>query len=164
MEKEFNKIVRNILYSKEFKKRKDYTHHGNISVYDHSIKVAYLAYKISKLLKLDYKNATIGGILHDMYYEPWQEKPSIKPFYKKHGFTHAKEALDNSKRLFPELINSKTEDIISKHMFPLNIIPPKYPESWIVTISDKIISTKDYLTIYQKKVSLWLFFIFNFIK
>lgn len=164
MQKEFKKIIRKVLYSKEFKKRKEYTHHGNISVYDHSIRVAYLSYKIAKKLKLDYKNAAIGGILHDMYYEPWQDKPSIKPFYKKHGFTHAKDALNNSKELFPELINDKTIDIISKHMFPLNITPPKYLESWIVTISDKIISTKDYLYIYQKKLSLWLFFVFNFIK
>ena len=164
MEKEFNKIIKKILYSKEFKKRKSYTHHGNISVYEHSLKVAYLSYKISKKLKLDYKKASIGAILHDMYLEPWQEKPSIKPFYKKHGFTHAKEALKNSKKLFPEYINKKTEDIISKHMFPLNIRPPKYLESWIVTISDKIVSTNDYFKIYKNKFSLWLFFIFNFIK
>ena len=80
MEKEFYKIVRKVLYNKEFKRRKLFTHHGNISVYDHSLRVAYLSYKISKKLKLDYKNAAIGAILHDMYYEPWQDKPSIKPF------------------------------------------------------------------------------------
>ena len=164
MEKEFYKIVRKVLYNKEFKRRKLFTHHGNISVYDHSLRVAYLSYKISKKLKLDYKNAAIGGILHDMYYEPWQDKPSIKPFYKKHGFVHANQALNNSKKLFPEFINDNTIDIISKHMFPLNIKPPKYIESWIVTISDKMVSTKDYLNIYQNKFSLWLFFIFNFIK
>lgn len=77
---------------------------------------------------------------------------------------HANQALNNSKKLFPEFINKKTIDIISKHMFPLNITPPKYIESWIVTISDKMVSTKDYLNIYQNKFSLWLFFIFNFIK
>lgn len=164
MEKEFTKIVRKILYSKEFKRRRSFTHHGNITVYDHSVRVAYLSYRISKKLRLDYETASIGGILHDMYYEPWQEKAPIKPFYKKHGFTHSKQALNNSKKLFPELINKKTEDIIVKHMFPLNIKPPKYPESWVVTISDKIISTKDYLNIYKKKLSLWLFFVISFIK
>ena len=28
-------------------------------------------------------------------------------------------------------------------MFPLNIIPPRYVEGWILTISDKIVSIKD---------------------
>ena len=57
-----------------------------------------------------------------------------------HGFVHAKEALENSKKTFPELINPKIEDIIVKHMFPLNIAIPKYKETWVVTYMDKVCS------------------------
>ena len=52
----------------------------------------------------------------------------------------AKEALENSKKTFPELINPKIEDIIVKHMFPLNIAIPKYKETWVVTYMDKVCS------------------------
>ena len=44
---EYYKIVRNILNSDEFQKRKDFKHHGDISVYQHSLEVSFLAYEIS---------------------------------------------------------------------------------------------------------------------
>lgn len=138
---EYYEIVNEILNHEEFIKRKNYMHHGKISVYDHSLKVSIMAYKISKKLKIgDYKKAAIGGLLHDFYYRPWQNNKNKKPLFKKHGFTHAKEALENSKKYFPNYIDEKTSNIILRHMFPLNIIPPKYKESWIVTIADKIVS------------------------
>ena len=65
-----------------------------------------------------------------------------KPFFKKHGFVHAKEARDNSFKYFPNLMNKRIENCILRHMFPLNIVPPRYIESWIVSISDKIISVE----------------------
>lgn len=138
---EYYEIVNEILNHEEFIKRKNYMHHGKISVYDHSLKVSIMAYKISKKLKIgDYKKAAIGGLLHDFYYRPWQNNKNKKPLFKKHGFTHAKEALENSKKYFPNYIDEKTSNIILRHMFPLNIIPPKYKESWVVTIADKIVS------------------------
>lgn len=54
-----------------------------------------------------------------------------------HGFVHAREALYNSRKVFPHLMNNRIEDIILKHMFPLNIRLPKYKETWIVTLIDK---------------------------
>ncbi len=58
------------------------------------------------------------------------------------GFVHAKEALNNSKEVFPHLINNRIEDIILKHMFPLNIRLPKYKETWVTTLMDKKCSLK----------------------
>lgn len=138
--KEYMEIVENILENQEFIKRKEYKHHGEKSVYDHSIEVSYLAYKISKKLKLDYRDTAIGAMLHDFYYEDWHYLPKEKNIFKKHGFTHAKQALENTKKCFPQYLTFKTQDIILRHMFPLNIVPPKYLESWIVSISDKIVS------------------------
>ena len=139
-EKEYNKIVNSILEHPEFQKRKKYKHHGEISVYDHSLKVSKKAYKMALKHKKDYKSAAIGGLLHDFYDKPWQENKEKKKFFKKHGFVHAKEALENSKKYFPELMNKRVENIILRHMFPLNITPPKYIEAWYVTFADKIVS------------------------
>lgn len=149
---EYYNIIYDILKNSEFQKRKKYKHHGDITVYDHSLAVSKLSYIIAKKLKCDYKSAAIGGLLHDFYKEPWQEKKEKKSFFKKHGFTHAKDAMDNSYIYFNNLMNSKIENIILRHMFPLNKIPPKYIEGWIVNLSDKYISLevfKNYKFLYR---------------
>lgn len=141
MEKEYYEIVKNILENEEFLKRKTYKHHGEISVYDHCLKVSMKAYKISKKFKsFDSNSVAIGGLLHDFYDKPWQDNVEKKPFFQKHGFVHAHEALLNSESLFPEYMNPKIRNIIERHMFPLNKIPPKYKEAWLVTIIDKYVS------------------------
>lgn len=140
---EFIQIIKEIIENEKYIERKNYKHHGNESVYDHCIEVAYYTYKLAKKLNIDYKSATIAAMLHDFYYNDWQKQPKIKqPLLKKHGFVHAHEALENSKKTFPNLMNKKVENSIERHMFPLNIIPPKYLEAWVVTISDKRASMK----------------------
>ena len=47
---------------------------------------------------MDYKALTIAGLLHDFYEKPWQYSNEKKPFFQKHAFTHAKEAVVNSKK------------------------------------------------------------------
>ena len=140
MEKsEYYKIIYDILKNEEFQKRKHYPHHGKISVYEHSLAVSKLSYDIAKKLKLDYKSAAIGGLLHDFYPNPWPSNKQ-KKFFKKHGFVHAREAMENSYQYFPELMNDKISNIILRHMFPLNLCPPKYLEGWIITLVDKYVS------------------------
>lgn len=141
MDKEYYEIIKEILEHEEFQKRKSYKHHGSITVYDHSLKVSQTAYKISKKLKnMDSKSVAIGGLLHDFYDKPWQDSKEKKPFFKKHGFVHAREALLNSEHYFPQYMNVKTKNIIERHMFPLNKIPPKYKEAWLITLVDKWVS------------------------
>lgn len=138
--REYYEIIYDILKNDEFQKRKTYKHHGNVSVYDHSLAVSKISYCIAKKLNLDYKSAAIGGLLHDFYSEPWNTKPKAQKLSQAHGFTHAKEALENSHKYFPELMNEKIDNIILRHMFPLNKVPPKYKESWVITIADKYVS------------------------
>lgn|SRR5574344_712719 len=145
-EEEFLDIVKDILNDKEFLKRKNYRHHGDTSVYEHCFAVSYYSYLMAKKLHLNYRNAAIAGLLHDFYYKDWTTLPDA-PLLKKHGFVHAREALENSKKEFPHLMNKHIENAIVRHMFPLNIIPPKCSEGWIVTTADKYVSMdvlKDY--------------------
>lgn len=137
---EYYKIVKEILEHPEFIKRKNFNHHSNISVYDHCLAVSKLSYKIARRMHLDYKSAAIGGLLHDFYSKPWQDCSEKTKLLEAHGFTHAKDAMLNAHKYFPNLMNEKIDDIILRHMFPLNKIPPKYKEGWIVTTVDKYIS------------------------
>ena len=143
---EYYGIVKEILESAEFQKRKTYVHHENSSVYDHCLAVSILSYCWAKKWNLDYKSAAIGGLLHDFYDKPWQNEnhkaihKGKTKFLKQHGFIHASEAVKNAYKYFPQLMNQKIENIIKRHMFPLNIHPPKYKEAWIITMVDKYVS------------------------
>ncbi len=135
--KEWYKIVRPIITSCEYKKRKYYRHHGDVSVYDHCIKVSLGAYALAKKLHMDYRSAAIAGVLHDFYTTPWQDVMIQQPFFQRHAFSHAKCALENSRKYFGKYLNPKIENAILRHMFPLNITPPKSSIGYIITIVDK---------------------------
>ena len=111
-DKEFLNYIDEILNNKEFLKRKNYNHHVNESVYDHSLKVAYCSYLYAKKHNLNKKDISIGAILHDFYYKPWQDLKEKRGFFKQHGFVHAREALENSRKHFPHLMNDRVENIL----------------------------------------------------
>ena len=131
--------------------------HHTKSVWDHSVEVSFRAYKLACKFSLDDRVCSIGGLLHDFYPYAWQYSESLQnydpkylerlskkeSFFKKHGFTHAKEAHLNYLKFFKEYEDKKISNCIIRHMFPLNIIPPRYLESWIVSIADKRASFKD---------------------
>jgi Predicted HD superfamily hydrolase len=127
----------NIMCSTNFKKSLDFIQHGNISVLEHSLSVAYMSLWLVKKLHLnvDKKSLVRGALLHDYFLYDWHTNNG----HPLHGFTHPKTALDNANRDFH--INKIESDIILKHMFPLNIKPPMYKESMIVCLADKISAT-----------------------
>jgi len=151
-------IVEYILKSDEFQKRKVFMHHYNMSVWDHSILVSFNSYITSCYLGADSYVSAVAGLLHDFYDQAWIDTDDIRlldngihtknldiklPLFKKHGFTHASEAARNYIKYFPELENKKITNSIKRHMFPLNIIPPRYIEGWIITIVDKLDSVHE---------------------
>ena len=76
-------IVKGILNSPEFQKRKTYKHHDDCSVFEHCLSVSYISYRYCRKLKLNYRDAAIGGLLHDFYETPWQDDlTSKKPFFQ----------------------------------------------------------------------------------
>jgi uncharacterized protein len=81
-------------------------------------------------LRLDYRSAARGGLLHDYFLYDWHHAP-----YKLHGFKHPNRALKNAQNDFD--LNKIEIDIIKKHMWPLTVTPPRYLESLIVGMVDK---------------------------
>lgn len=142
LEKEFYTIAEPIIKNREFLKRKNFMHHDD-SVYEHSLKVAWISFKIAKAVekhkKVNVKNVVIGALLHDFYTTPWREYESAS-FFKKHGFVHGKIALCNAYKYFPDYMNARIDNTIKRHMFPLTLVPPRYIEGWIITLADKYVS------------------------
>ena len=130
-DKEYKKVVRDILRNGEFKKLYNIEHHG-ISRWEHLVKVSYNSYLIAKKLKLDYKSVARGGLMHDFYLDG-DERDRKTKFLD--TFVHPKKALDTSKKNFN--INNLEKDIIISHMFPAYPSIPKYKESILVNLVDK---------------------------
>lgn len=148
-EHEYYEIIQDIDGHEEFMKLKDYFHH-NSSIYEHVQKVAYLSYRICKFLKLDYRSAARGAILHDFFLYDWRnhDVPDLSR-EKFHGIEHPAIALANARKHFS--LNEIEEDIIKKHMWPLTLVVPKYKESFIVSFADKYLSSKEFIGEFKKR-------------
>lgn len=164
-DQEYLDLISNIMNNQEFKKMKDIKHH-NTTRLNHLIKVSYYSYKISKALKLDYKDVAIGGLLHDFYNEEIDSCSKIKDKIELFSVKHPKEAVNNSKNLFE--LTEKEINIIETHMFPIGYKIPKYAESWVVSFVDKVLSTFEFSKKFGYKLAyvfnLYLIFILNSIK
>lgn len=130
-----NGYASDILYSSGMQAEKSFIQHGTISVFEHSIHVVYLSICIASILHLSINRRALirGGLLHDYFLYDWHI-PSLN--HRLHGFRHAGLALKNATRDFK--ISFIERDIIQKHMFPLNPALPKYRETVLICISDKI--------------------------
>ena len=136
-DKEYKKIVKDIFRNTEFKKLYNIEHHG-ISRMEHSIKISYYSYIIAKKLKMDYISVARGGLLHDFFLNG-DERNSKERFLD--TFTHPTLALKTTKENFE--INKIEENIIVSHMFPIYLSIPKYKESFLVNLVDKVIGLKE---------------------
>ena len=118
---------------------KEFTQHGTTSVFEHCVSVAkfslLFAYAIERRFpgfEIDKTSLVRGALLHDYFLYDWHDPD---PSHRLHGFTHPGTALRNAQKDYE--INDIEKDIISKHMFPLTIVPPRYRESVIVCLADK---------------------------
>lgn len=132
---EFEECVEHIIHSEPVLKMGDFVHHNTTNCLDHSIYVAYTSFCISKRLGLDYVSTARGALLHDLYLYNWHVNKKQQGRKGMHGFTHPKAAFKNACKYFS--INELEKDIILKHMWPLTIVPPKYAESFVVSLADK---------------------------
>lgn len=155
---EYMSICENILNNVEFSKLKNIEHHGTTR-YEHSLRVSYLSYKIARLLKIDYMDTARAGLLHDFFLS--NDNRSEKDKFVS-TFVHPKKSVENSIREFG--INGREMDIIRTHMFPINLALPKYAESWVVSLVDKIIGTYEFALKFNNKfnytTNLFILFIF----
>ena len=142
---------KDILKSENMQKEKKYMQHGNISVFDHSVNVAIECLKlVHKLgIPVDLKTLIRGALLHDYFLYDWHEPDKS---HRLHGFKHAKTALINAEKEYE--LNDIEKNMIYCHMFPLNLRIPKYRESIILTIADKIVATKETLEPYKRLISI----------
>ena len=143
IEREFLYLIRDILHTPHFRGTKHYRHHVRGSVFDHSLRVAYLCYRHAKRHPSRYNVAELvrGALLHDYYLYDWHDR---KKGTRLHLFTHPRAALRHAKCDYPDLTPAQ-RDAILRHMFPLIPVPPHTRVGWLVCYYDKIAALCDYL-------------------
>lgn len=140
----FFTVLQNVSTHSRLLVEKDFMQHGNTSCLLHSIAVAYYSYRIAMFLKpfTFYQRDLIrGALLHDYFLYDWHIPDSS---HKWHGFFHPKKALEHAQQDFN--LSKIEKDIIKKHMFPLTPVPPRYKESLLVCVIDKICSIYEIFT------------------
>jgi len=140
MNEEFMLIAAPLLEHPMVARLSQYEHHRDKTRLEHVIEVAWLSFYWGKRLSLDCTAIVRGALLHDLFFYDWlHEGPRL------HGFRHHNIALQNARKV--TVLSPKEIDIIKKHMWPLTLIPPRYPESLLVCLVDTYCSIRDYLNI-----------------
>ncbi|MDD3392327.1 MAG: HD domain-containing protein [Bacilli bacterium] len=156
------KLVDNILEDEKFLLLGNIEHHG-INRYEHSLRVSYYSYYVTKTMGLDYKKAARAGLLHDFFFS--DENRTFKDKIIS-TFVHPKEAVKNADTYFG--ITDLEKDIIASHMFPINLSVPKYAESWVINLVDKTVAIYEFYHKFSYKfiyiMNLYLLFVINCIK
>ena len=113
---------------------------------------------MAKIFNADERRTAIAGLLHDFYPWSWMYSEDLEDLddgkylvevrtkhslFEMHAFTHAEAAAKNYIKYFPELEDERITNAIKRHMFPLNIIPPKNKEGFIISFVDKVNSCNE---------------------
>lgn len=143
----FMQYASEIITHPAYLRLKEYHHHDD-SIFAHNLQVAWQSYKIGKVFRANIRDLVRGALLHDFFLYDWRtEKPASG---KLHAFEHPVESYNNAIHYFGTLTPVE-KDIIVKHMWPLTIIPPRYVESFIVCMVDKIVATKEFSNEFRMK-------------
>ncbi|MGN1327719.1 MAG: HD domain-containing protein [Clostridia bacterium] len=146
---EFYSITKDLLNNPIVQQMKNYRHHYNCTCYDHCLEVAYWSYLICKKYNLDYVSSARAGMLHDLFLYDWRHSKKRLHLQHFHAFIHPQIALKNALEITS--LNAKEQDIILKHMWPVTLFQvPKYKESFIITITDKISALKSFHRYYKR--------------
>lgn len=141
----FCSCVEDLLGTEEVRSMRTIPHHPCCNCYEHSVFVAYVAFRLARRFGLDYCMAARCGLLHDLYLYNAREKgshPGNQCFY------HPVAAARNAGILCGGL-SEKEENIILSHMWPLSRYLPRSREAAVVSLADKMCATVEVVQIWR---------------
>ncbi|MFV0412833.1 MAG: HDIG domain-containing metalloprotein [Oscillospiraceae bacterium] len=140
----FTALIDDLLQDEKVQEMQQMPQHGKSgNCYDHSLYVAYLSFLVCRRLGLDYVAAARGGMLHDFCLCNWKEESAgISRLW-----THPHLALKNAEERYE--LSQMEKDIIVKHMWPLTRPLPRYRESLVVSMADKVCALLEMSRLYR---------------
>lgn len=141
-QEEFNHLMAPLAGDPRVLRMRQYIQHGRVTTYDHCLAVARTSYELNLRLHL---HAHVGELLraaflHDYFLYDWHTRGDHL-----HGYHHPGIAAGNADRDFH--LTKRERSCIETHMWPLTLFHmPSSKEAWIITLADKICSTRETLT------------------
>ncbi|WP_430727538.1 HD domain-containing protein [Vagococcus allomyrinae] len=132
--------IEDLIYTDEVQSLSEFKQHHYSTRLEHSISVSYLSYRLAKKWNGNARATARAGLLHDLFYYDWRTE---KFDGGTHAYVHPRIAVKNAEKLTE--LSDLEKDIIIKHMWLATIAPPKYKESYIVTMVDKYCATHEAL-------------------
>lgn len=140
-DKEYMSYVADLLETAEVQRLSEFVQHLHSNRLEHSISVSYNSYRIAKKMNGDARATARAGLLHDLFYYDWR---TTKFDGGSHAYMHPRIAVKNAEKITE--LSALERDIIIKHMWGATIAPPRYKESYIVTMVDKYCAVKEAAT------------------
>lgn len=138
--------IGDLLYTEEVQSMRDIRHHPGTTCYEHSVFVAYTAFRLARRWGLDYKAAARAGLLHDLYLYDSRDRSAYEGWQ---CFAHPKAALKNADALVNDLSEKEKNSIIS-HMWPLARYMPRCREAYVVNLADKFCASAEVLGYWKR--------------
>lgn len=139
----FYEVVKQLLSTEEVQSMLQWKHHAHVSCFDHSLFVAYSAYRTARLLRLNSVAVARAALLHDLYlYDP--KDKSAHPGNQ--CFDHPRIAAENAQRLTE--LTEMERNIILSHMWPLGGALPRSVEAFLVDLVDTICAGVEFSGLY----------------
>jgi Predicted HD superfamily hydrolase len=135
---EYLSYVGDLLETEEVQKLAAFVQHRHSTRLDHSIQVSYRSFKLAKRWNGDARATARAGLLHDLFYYDWR---TTKFEEGSHAYVHPRMAAKNAEKITE--LSDLERDIIIKHMWGATIAPPRYKESYIVTLVDKYCAVEE---------------------
>ena len=138
-------VGRPIIKSEAFADCMQIRHHKNTTIAQHMINVTVTCLKISNFLeskgfKIDRKRLILASISHDLAMAHAKELYGFSGYFTT-AFRHPIDSFKIAQEICD--IHKKTSKAITRHMWPLCIVPPNCIEGWILTIADKYIAIQE---------------------
>lgn len=132
---DYYNCVSDLLQSRAVQQLGEYTHHKGTTRLQHCLNVSWYNYLICRRLHLDAHSAARAGLLHDFFfYDRKEHEPLDGECW--HGAWHPKIAFFSALELFP--LNDRETDMIINHMFPVTPHLPRFRETWVIQLVDKL--------------------------
>ena len=140
----FRCCVEDLINTPEVQSMRNIPHHPGANCYEHSVFVAYTAFRLARKWGLDYQTCARAGLLHDLYLFQWWGG-----VYKGNmTLDHPEAALRNAQKLTS--LSDKEKNIIQSHMWPLAVHMPRSREAWTVILADKLCCTLETTQIFRR--------------
>lgn len=140
----FLSCVEDLINTPEVQSMRQFLHHPGANCYEHSVFVAYVAFRLARRFGWDYRACARAGLLHDFYLYQWWGGA----YEGSMVLDHPEAALRNAMRLTH--LTEKEQNIIRAHMWPLALHMPRSREAWAVSLVDKFCCALESVQIYRR--------------